>query len=264
MKFYTKTLAIALFACSLMAQVTFNGIPDNARRPFAPTEEFLKNEVKQTQDALSVRLISENDYDMIVLANGYQYERVFNYGPAVPFSSDGRVKTWWNGGQAFEGVFVARNPDGSWACELNQETIPGMQWATRELYDFYRLRNRDFPCVPKLVTRIIDANEAGRAQFGNGPAADFPLAKILRNDPTANFRSTFPRNVGLRINALGGLDWFRLDAYDRAYPVTTTTTIGSPSERSPGVIMATLGMLFNNPNLSAAEKFAQIKALFVP
>lgn len=245
-----------------MPEVTYNVYPDNRRRPMVQTLEQYEQEISRVKSALSVKLISENAFDLIVLASGYEYERHHNMGRPWPFVSNGNAKTWWNGGYAFEAVMPGRNPDNSWATEENTESVEGLQWTTRELMDFYKAYRSHFPRVPRFATQKFDAVEAGRCQFGDGPAVDFPLAKISRNaDTTANFRTTLPPGIGFKIEN-DQLLWFKLADYRAAFPITTAATVPPPVARPSGVVLMTIGMIYNNPNLSVDDKLAQIKAQF--
>jgi hypothetical protein len=238
--------------------VTFTPYPDNRRNPMNPSTADLQEQVRRTKAALAVKLISENWQDGIVLANGYQYETEWNYGPARPFVSDGRVKTWWFN-SPIEAVMPGRNPDDSFAVVPNTDSEPGLQWTTRELQDFYKLYRTHFPMLPKFVLQSFPAEEAGRAQFGNGPALDFPMGKILRNDPTANFRSTFPPGIGFRVNADGVLEWFKLSEYQKEYPPTGNGV--PPLNENPGDLLGQASAILFSPG-SQADKVAALRKLF--
>lgn len=223
-----------------------------------PTQAQYVEEVQRTKAALAVNLISR-PFDMIVLANGYQYETEYSLGPAWK-KSDGNAKTWW-ANYGFEAVMPARNADDSWATDPNTDSVEGLQWTTRELQDFYKLYRSHFPVVPKFVLKTFSADEAGRVQFGDGPAMDFPVAKITRNDPTANFRSNFPPDIAFRVKD-GVLEWFKISEYKAAYPLTVTATLAPPVEVPDAVVLMSVSMVLSNSEMTPAEKVARLKQIF--
>jgi hypothetical protein len=222
-----------------------------------PTKAELEEQIVQTKEALSVKLISY-PFELVVLANHYEWER--DYGMPAYKRSDGNVKTWF-GEQSLEAVMPARNADDSWATEPNVDSVEGLQWTTRELSDFYKLYRSHFPVIPRFVLKTFAAEEVGRCQFGDGPAVDFPLARITRNDPTAHFRSTFPQNIAFRVKD-GRLEWFKISEYKAAYPLTVTATLAPPVEVPDAVLLMSVSMVLGNSALTQAAKVAQLKQMF--
>jgi hypothetical protein len=248
--------ALLVMAAGLAAQnVTYHTVPNMAQRSLAISQAERDSETQQVKAMMGAKLIVSSPFELVVLANESHAAQDYGFSPV---SKPGAVKTWW-GDSAFEGVFVARNADGSWATEPINDSLEGFQWLTRELSDFYKAYRSHFPKVPKFVTRGIPTDEVQRAQFGPGPAADFPLAKILRDDPTVNFKSTFPQNVGLVVKD-GELKWFKLSDYRAAFPINTTLNVPPPVAQPPLMVMGMVSMIFTNPELSAAQKVEAVKA----
>lgn len=259
-----KTLSIfpvLLLLTAALAAQTFHPLPDPQRRPAeVQTTAAYDAETQRLKAALGVKLIAENWQDLIVLANAEQY--IKEGGPGNPWKvNDGRCKTWFSPYPA-EFVFVARNADKSWATVPYTESDAGLQLTTRELQDFHRLYAKHFPQIPKFVTVNVPADEAGRLQFGDGPCADFPLAKIVRNaDTTANFRSTFPPGVGVTVRD-GELVWFKLDEYRKAFPLTITGTIPPPASIPDTMLLMFVSQVMGNGGLSPAQKVVELRKLF--
>lgn len=247
-----------------MPEVKYYKWPNARKRPMSPTVAFLDEEISNVRAALSVNLIRENKFEMIVMANNREYETVYNYGPAMPFRSDGNVKTWWNSGVGFESVMPAQTEDGSYLTDQNADSVEGLQWISPELQKFYKEYFKHFARVPKLILKKFSDEEAGRSQFGNGPTVGFPLAKILRNDPVSNLKSTFPPGIGLKINEDDGeLYWFKLAEYRAAFPIETLISIPPAVEVPAGKTLLTIEMIMGNPATTAESKVAAIKALFI-
>ena len=252
-------LALAIAAAAI-AQ-TYHPLPDPQRRPAeVQSTAAYDAETQRVKAALGVKLIAENWQDLIVLANAEQY--IKEGGPGNPWKvNDGRCKTWFSPYPA-EFVFVARNADKTWATVPNTDSDPGLQWTTRELQDFYKLYRSHFPQIPKFITINVPADEAGRLQFGDGPCADFPLAKVVRNaDTTANFRSTFPPGVGVAVRD-GQLVWFRLEEYRKAFPLTITGTIPPPVAIPDTILLMYVSQIMGNGGNTPAQKVLELRKLF--
>jgi hypothetical protein len=241
-----------------MPELEFHIIPDNRRRPTNPSNAYLDAETAQVEKALEARIIT-SPFELIVVANGRHLEKM-NAGTGQPFLNNGNVKTWFGDGE-LEAVHVGRKPDNAWDTEPNQNTIDGTQWTTRELYDFYRQYESHFPMVPRFVLKTYSATEVARCQFGHGPAVDFPLARIQRIDSSANFRSSFPKDIGFRVNdSTGNLEWFRLSLYRAKYAASSPSTVVPPLVAKPaGAVLLAIQMILANPETSPEEKVARIK-----
>jgi hypothetical protein len=237
--------------------------PANKRRSFVIDKAQYETEIAQKDKALELRLITQPNSGLEVFANDYEYQVRFagGYNANVSYKkSDGNAKTYWCD-KGFEGVFPATNPDGSWATEKNQNTIESTQWMTREAYDFYRAYETHFPVVPKFVLNKVSDEEAQRFQWGDGPSAPFPVAQILRNDPTVNFKSTFPKDVAFRIAPDGSLEFFKISEYRAAFPITQPPLVVPGANTMPdSVFLMTVSMIMSAPETQAA-KVLKIKNL---
>lgn len=241
-----------------MPTVTFTEFPNNRQNPANPTTEYLQIQMAQKKAAVAARLISSRPDDGVVIANHYEWD--VDYGMPSAKKSDGNVKTW-SFPYAFEAVMVARNADGSWATEPNHSrSVEGFQWVSRELGDFYDLYRSHFPQVPKFVTTMFSKEEAERFQFGFGPAVDFPLAQILRNDPLVNFKPTFPPDIAFRVKD-GKLEWFKISEYKAVYPLTVTATLAPPSAAPDNVVLMGVSMIMSGSG-TPAEKVRMLKNMF--
>lgn len=241
-----------------MPEVKWTPFPDNRRNPMSATWYDYQEQIRRTKAALEVKLIAENAFDMVVLANGFQYETEYNLGPAWK-KNDGNAKTWW-APYAFEACMPGRNPDDSFATVQNTDSDEGLQWTSRELQEFYKLYHSHFPVIPKFVLRQFSMEEAGRAQFGDGPAMDFPLAKVMRNDPTQTLKTTFPRDIAFRVKD-GALEWCRISEYKAAYPLTVTATIPSANRPPASMIVMSASMILANPETTAEQKVEALRRI---
>jgi hypothetical protein len=258
-----KLLRIPALALAVMAAAaqTYNPLPDPQRRPAeVQTTAAYDAETQRVKSALGAKLISENAFDLIVLANAEQY--IKEGGPGNPWKvNDGRCKTWFSP-YAAEFVFVARNADKTWATVPNTDSDPGLQWTTRELQDFFKTYRSHFPQIPKFITINVPIEDAFRLQFGDGPCADFPLAKISRNaDTTANFRSTFPPGVGVAVRD-AELVWFKLDDYRKAFPINTTTNVPPPVAIPDTQLLFYVSQITRNGGLTPAQMVLELRKLF--
>lgn len=253
--------AIVLALSAALVAQTYHPLPDPQRRPEGVQSTAAYDaETQRVKAALGANLIRGNPFEMIVLANAEQY--IKEGGPGNPWKvNDGRCKTWFTP-YPFEAVYVARNADKSWATVPYTESDPGLQWTTRELQEFFSLYRSHFPQIPKFVTVDVSADEAGRLQFGDGPCADFPLAKLTRNaDTTANFRSSFPPGVGVVVRD-GELVWFKLDEYRKAFPLTVTGRIPPPVATPDLMLLMFVKQITSNLGLTPAQQVVELRKLF--
>jgi hypothetical protein len=248
---------------SKLMGLVFTKFPNMQKRSEKPTAAELDEEIKLIKAALDARLISL-PFELTVFANQKHFLESLGmlWSPGQDGSwvvSNGKAKTWTSY-EGFEGVFVEKDSNGNWVTEPVANTVEGLQWTSIELYNFYRKYASHFPQVPKFVTKVIAKDEAERLQFGNGQALDFPLCKLLRNDPVVNFKSTLPRDIAFQVRN-GELEWFKISDYEKAFPVSNVQVVPNPNE-NPKVVLIAIDMFLKSP-MSDAEKVKKIKEIFI-
>jgi hypothetical protein len=241
-----------------MPTVTYNIIP-NARQ-FSPnrSREQKLAEVDQLKAAFAVGLIKTNDFDGEAIANDVDWN--VNYGMPAAMRNDGRVKTWIYP-QAFEAIQVGRDSAGNWSKVANtSDSLSTFEKVPRDVSDFYKLYRSHFQFIPEFVTVQYSKEEAERMQFGDGPAIDFPLGKMLRNDELVNFKPGLPQGIAYDFAPDGNLRWFKIAEYKAAHPFQVTGTIPPVNAVSDAVIVAGISMVVSS-SLSPAEKVKQFKEI---
>jgi hypothetical protein len=242
-----------------MPNVTYTIIPNLGRRPLTLSREQKQAEIDQLRAAFAVSLIKSHAFDGEAIANDLDW--LENYGMPAKLVSDGRVKTWIFP-QSFEAVQVSHTDNGQWATEPNtHDSIEGFQWLPRDVSDFYKQYRQHFPQVPKFITQGFSQAEAERLQFGNGPGIDFPLGKILRNDPLVNFKTTMPQGIAYVVQG-GELAWFKTAEYRAAYPLPLSAPTQPTGPTLPdSTIVAGVRMIITDSSTTDTEKVQSFKQI---
>jgi hypothetical protein len=245
----------------IFPSVTYNLIPNLRTRP-NPTPDSLKHRERTAVKAmLAAGLIKSSAFDGDVVANDLGW--LLDYGMKAKLESNGRAKTWIFD-RAFEAIQVGHNGDGTWATDANtHDSIEGFQNIPRDVSDFYKKFRTYFHAVPRFVLQQYSEEEAGRLQFGDGPAVDFPLGKMLRNDPLVNFKPAMPQGIAYEIMSDGELYWFKIAEWIAAIPA-------APSQPQPGapaqpplsdmLVLSSVSQILGGSD-SMAEKVQQLKAV---
>lgn len=228
----------------------FFTFPNNAKRPVTPTVENLQEQISQLEAVEKLGVITGvSNRQVVALANGTHYLQ--KGGMGVPWNQPGKVKTWFSPFE-FIGVFVDRDPAGNWAVVKNEDSVEGLQWTSRPLMDFYKLYRSHFPYVPKFVKNFVSAEEAGRLQFGDGPAADFPVSMVNLSDG----RPQLNPDAAFRVKD-GELEVFSIQEYTKEFPLVVITAV-TPANLNPMMELMKISAVLQNGNMSAEQKYKAI------
>ena len=237
--------------------VKFTQIPNMKTRLVGQSVAEQVEDIKNIEDTLAMGLIRWTAFEpMYVFANSLHYAKTFHFGEPVKVN-DGKVKTWYTTAD-FTGVFVEQGANGAWVVEPNVDSVYGLQFATRELRDFYNTYRSHFPFIPKFVVKNIPFEEASRMQFGDGPGEAFPIAKVLNFN---EFKTQFPPDIAFRVKD-GNLEWFKISEYKKEFPVNITVTLTPVVQIPNEVILMTVQMILMDENKSIPAKVLALKDLF--
>lgn len=242
-----------------MPEVKYYDFPDMRSRHPDPQVE-----IDRLEAAIGAGLISSR-FDLTMAAN-YEHLRRKGMQGFPPTAAPGRAKTWYTYYGAFTGVVFERDANGDPVTVPYSDSIPGLQWTSRELQDFYKSYG---PAhfgnnIPSLRPWLFDAAEAARFELGDGPfvqgpplsGVDFPLVKVL-----GQYRSNWPPNVGVVVRFGKWLQWFFLSEYKLAHPITTTVTIPLPYAIPAKDIVDAARSIIDNPNLTDEIKAAELDSI---
>jgi hypothetical protein len=219
--------------------VDYAVVPDCANFPPIPPRNWtsdqdaiLNDQIAQFKKVTDLRMIEFEGVHghLIAVANGKHFGQKTGGGPLNPRPGT-IIKNWYFDLGEFEGVFCERDANGRWATTEYHASEPGLQYTCREFQDFLRtwggsehFRNR----VPKFVTRIVPAREAASVFYGNGPAADFPLARVIRQVESPTMSTTWNRQLGAHVGSDGQLKLFNIEQFKRVFPFVVTGQVTPP------------------------------------